>query len=427
MTADVDLGLLHDLNRNISSEGTIAVNATATGPATEPTVNGRIDLRNAAFQMLDMPNGLSKANGTILLAGDAARIESLTAQSGGGRINISGTVARSGDVYRYALQTRANNVHVRAQSGISATVNANLSLTGTTETSLLGGDVIIRSVGMTTRSDIGSMLTQAGSPPQTPTAPSGVVAGMKLNINVRMVPGAEFQTSLAQNLQVDADLTLRGTAATPGLLGRVNVSQGTLIFLGTKYTVNEGSVSFYNPSRIEPILNLSLETNARGVNVVLTVSGPVENMSLSYVSDPPLPFSEVVSLLAAGRTPTSDPVLVARQPPTPPQTFQQMGASALLGSTVTNPVAGQLQRVFGVSQLKIDPTFTSGSELPQARLTLQQQISSKLTFTYVTNLTKSDSQIVRVEWAIDPQWSAIASRQENGMVGVDLFYKRRFR
>ena len=50
-----------------------------------------------------------------------------------------------------------------------------------------------------------------------------------------------------------------------------------------------------------------------------------------------------------------------------------MGESALVGAAVANPVAGQLQRVFGVSQLKIDPTFVSGSELPQARLTLQQQ------------------------------------------------------
>ena len=95
--------------------------------------------------------------------------------------------------------------------------------------------------------------------------------------------------------------------------------------------------------------------------------------------------------------------------------------------TVANPLANRLQRVFGVSQLKIDPTFTSGSELPQARLTLQQQIANGLTFTYITNLTRTDSQIVRVEWALNPQWSLIATREENGLFGVDFFYKRRFR
>src|SRR5262249_38727090 len=141
-----------------------------------------------------------------------------------------------------------------------------------------------------------------------------------------------------------------------------------------------------------------------------------ENMNLSYHSDPPLQFSEIVALLGAGKTPTSDPVLVANQPATPPQSFTQMGESALVGAAVANPISGQLQRVFGVSQLKIDPTFVSGSELPQARLTLQQQVATNLTFTYITDLTRSDSQILRVEWAINPQWSAVAAREQNGLV-----------
>jgi len=205
----------------------------------------------------------------------------------------------------------------------------------------------------------------------------------------------------------------------------VTMNQGQFVFFGTKYKVNEGSVSFFNPNKIEPVLNLNLETSARGVQVTLAVTGPIQNMSLAYQSDPPLPFEEIVGLLAAGRVPTSDPVLVARQPAQPAQSFQQMGASAVMSTAVTNPVAGQLQRVFGVSQIKIDPTFTSGSELPQARLTLQQQVSTNLTFTYVTNLTRSNPQIIRIEWAIDPRWSAIASRQENGLVALDLFYKRR--
>lgn len=209
------------------------------------------------------------------------------------------------------------------------------------------------------------------------------------------------------------------------MLGRVVVTQGELAFFGNKYSVNQATVSFYNPTRIEPILNLNLGTTVRGVSVVLMVTGPVQDMNLSYQSDPPLPFSEIVGLLAAGRLPTSDPVLLARESG-PSQTLPQMGASALLGSAVASPIANRLERVFGVTQLKIDPTFTSGSELPQARLTLQQQISPDLTFTYVTNVTRADPQIVRAEWTIDDNWSAIATRQENGMVGVDLFYKRRF-
>src|SRR5262249_29254276 len=193
------------------------------------------------------------------------------------------------------------------------------------------------------------------------------------------------------------------------------------------YNVSTGEVGFYDPLSIQPILNFSLETQAKGVTVVLNVTGPVDNMKLSYTSDPPLQFQEIVSLLASGKTPTSDPTILANQPSTPPQSFEQMGESALLSKAVADPLANRLQRVFGINQLKIDPTFTGGSDLPQARLTLQQQITPKLTFTYVTALNDPNTQIIRAEWALNPQWSAVVNRDQNGIVSLNFFFKKQFR
>src|SRR4029077_17051303 len=124
-------------------------------------------------------------------------------------------------------------------------------------------------------------------------------------------------------------------------------------------------------------------------------------------------FEEIVALLASGKPPTSDPTLLANQPSQPQQNFQQRGESALVNKALADPVSSRLQRVFGVSQLKIDPSFTSGSQLPQARVTLQQQVASNLTFTYITALDDPNTQIVRIEWTINPKFSAVANRDEN--------------
>ncbi len=204
----------------------------------------------------------------------------------------------------------------------------------------------------------------------------------------------------------------------------MNITEGKLAFFGSTYTVNSGTIAFYNPTRIEPVLDISLGTQAKGVDVTLRVTGPVDNMKLSYTSDPPLRFEEIVSLLASGKTPTSDPTLLANQPSQPPQSFQQMGESALVSKAIADPLANRLQRVFGVSQLKIDPTFTSGSELPQAQLTLQQQVAQNLTFTYVTQLNNANAQTIRVEMTFNPQWSAVAQRDENGIFSINFLYKR---
>jgi translocation and assembly module TamB len=79
-----------------------------------------------------------------------------------------------------------------------------------------------------------------------------------------------------------------------------------------------------------------------------------------------------------------------------------------------------------VSKLKIDPQVTGTSGTPQATLTLQQQITSEITFTYIQDVTQGNPQIIRMEWAINPRWSAIAARDVTGEFNLDLFYKKRF-
>jgi translocation and assembly module TamB len=64
--------------------------------------------------------------------------------------------------------------------------------------------------------------------------------------------------------------------------------------------------------------------------------------------------------------------------------------------------------------------------VPQARLTLEQQVSTVVTVTYITNLSVTNQQIVRVQWDLGKQWSVVALRDENGAFSVDFQYRRRF-
>ena len=426
LNATTNLSLLQGLDRDVSSSGSVAVIATVRGTASTPLVNGRLELHNASIHHMEFPNGISNANGVATFNGNSVSFQNVTAESGGGTLTIGGFAAFR-DVLRMGLRVNASNVRVRVQQGVSVVADANLNLTGTMEGSNVSGTVTIDQVNYNPRSDFGALLSSQAAPIQSPATPSPLLDSMRLEIRVRTSDAMAVQASLAQNLQSDADLRIRGTASHPGVLGRVSINEGEIAFFGSTYTVNTGTISFYNPTRIEPVMNISLQTKAKGVEVTLTVNGPIDNMKLSYTSDPPLQFQEIVGLLAAGRTPTSDPTLLANQPSPPPQSFQQMGESALVGKALADPVSSRLQRVFGVSQMKVDPTFTSGSELPQARLTLQQQISTNVTFTYVTALDDPNTQIIRAEWAFTQQWSAIATRDQNGIVSINFYYKKQFR
>jgi translocation and assembly module TamB len=86
-----------------------------------------------------------------------------------------------------------------------------------------------------------------------------------------------------------------------------------------------------------------------------------------------------------------------------------------------------LQRFFGASRVKIDPTLTGADYLPQARLIIEQPVSQDLTLTYITNLNRTEEQIVQIEWDFNRRWSAIATREASGVFGIDVIYRRRFK
>jgi translocation and assembly module TamB len=421
-----DLALVREFSRDFNASGSLSADATVRGPFDAPQVNGRMEIHDAAMDIAGLPNGISKANGVVLFTGERATIQSLSGETGGGKIEITGFAGYGGGPVIFRLHAQAAQVRVRYPEGVSTIADASLNLTGTSDRSMLAGTVTVRHAGFNPEADVGSLLAQSAEPVRTPSARTGFLGGLNFDVQINTSFDTQVESSLTQNLQAEANLRLRGTATNPALIGRINITQGQMMFFGTRFTINQGSIAFYNPLRVDPVLNVDLETRARGIDVMLTVSGPLNKLNLTPRSDPPLQFNEIVALLATGRNPTSDPALLAAQSTTP-QSWQQMGASALLGQAITSPVAGRLQRFFGVSNLRIDPTLPGLETNPQARLTLEQQVTPDLTFTYITNVTTSNPQVVRVEWSLSKQWSVVALREENGLFGLDFFYKRRFR
>jgi translocation and assembly module TamB len=426
VNAKIGLGVLPNFDRDIYSSGDVSLDATVRGTISQPVTNGQVVLRDAAFNYSGMPNGISNANGTAVFSGTNASIRNLTAESGGGQLTITG-FAQYSDTSRFGLRVKATHVRTRVQEGASIVSSADLQVAGTSRNSVISGTAVIDQVNYNPQTDIALLLSRGTPQVETDSTPTKLLQNMRLDVRVRTSSGLAVRADIAQGVSATADLRLQGTVLRPGVRGLVTVNEGTLVFFGSSYKVDNGTITFYNPLQIEPILDISLETETQGVNVVVRVTGPIYNLKLSYTSNPPLQFQEIVGLLAGGRTPTSDPTLLANQPQVPQSSFGQMGESAALGEAVTNPMAGRLQRVFGISQLKVDPAFQGGSEIPTARLELQQRISNNLTFTYTSALDDPNGEIVKIEWAFDPKWSAVATRDQNGIFSVNFLYKRQFR
>ena len=134
--------------------------------------------------------------------------------------------------------------------------SANLSLSGTTERSLLAGSVTVLRSGFTPRTDLGSLLAESSRGASTPKEANRFLANMQIDVKVRTAPETQFTTSLTRDLQAEANLQIRGTGARPVALGRITISQGDINFFGNKYSIKRGEVSFYNPTKVEPTLDI---------------------------------------------------------------------------------------------------------------------------------------------------------------------------
>lgn len=421
----LNLALAETFSRDLTSTGELLINATVRGTFTSPDVSGRAELQKGDFHYAGFSNGLTNASAVIAFNGTRGNIQSLHAESGGGTVDATGFAAVTGGLFAFRLEAKAKEVRLRYPEGVSTVSDSDITVAGTSQRSEASGTVVVHRVAINPKSDVSAILESAVQPMKPPEASGGVLDNMNLDVQIQTAADVAFETSVAQSIDADANLRLRGTVTNPAVLGRINITQGELVFFGNKYAINQGSVSFFNPAKIDPILNVDLQTKARGVTVTLTLSGPINKLNLSYRSDPPLQWADIVALLATGRTPT-DPTLAVRDTGQP-QNLQQMGASALIGQAIANPVAGNLQRFFGVSRIKIDPQLIGITGSPEARLTIEQQVTPDLLFTYISDVSSTSTQLFQVQWDFNRRWSAILTREENGYVGVDFAFKKRFK
>ncbi|MGD0435428.1 MAG: translocation/assembly module TamB domain-containing protein [Bryobacteraceae bacterium] len=422
----INLSILQIFNPDLLASGESVIGVRVRGPLTEPEVEGRLELQKASLFLRDFANGVNDANGLILFDRNRATVQNLTAVTGGGKINFEtgSFVGFRGSALLYRLQATAENVRYRSQDGVSLTVNAAMGLVGTSDNSVLSGSVTVMRTVLNPRTDVGSLLASTARPVSEPLTPNEYLHGIQFDVRIVSAPSLQLETSLTRNIQADVNLRVRGTPDRPVILGDVTVSSGEIEFFGNKYSINRGEVNFYNPARIEPVIDMDLETRVRGIAVNIRFAGSLNKMNFSYSSDPPLQANEIIALLAVGRTPSTTGPL-STSPTSTNTAYLATGSNPLLVQAI-GP-SGRLGKLFGVGHIKIDPQLTDITSVPQARLTYEQQVSADITLTYITNLAVTNQQIVRIEYDLNKRWSVVALRDENGAFGIDFQYKKRFK
>jgi translocation and assembly module TamB len=419
-SGSVNLKLAETLDPDLTASGTTTFQMEAHGPLKSPELEGRVDFQNGSLSLEDVPNGLSQLHGTLVFNQNQLEVKSLTAMSGGGLLSVSGSLAYQHGIYA-DLSVQGNGIRIRYPQGVSSLADATFRLQGSQNNLLLSGDVLITRFTVSPDLDIAALASQANAV-QTIAPPDAPSNHIRLDVHIASSPQLNFQNAYAK-LAGDIDLRLRGTVASPSLLGRVSITEGSATIAGTRYDLQRGDILFTNPVRIEPTIDLDATARVEDYDITLGVHGTPEKPAVTWRSDPPLPEADVVALLALGRTGSQQRLYTQQQE----QSLTNPTTDALLGGALNATVSSRVQKLFGAGSVKVDPNYLGALGNSTSRIIVEEQLGRNLALTYATNVNTTQQQLIQAEVAINRHVSVVVARDESGVFSMVVKATRRFR
>ncbi|MCP2521117.1 translocation/assembly module TamB, partial [SCandidatus Aminicenantes bacterium Aminicenantia_JdfR_composite] len=238
-----------------------------------------------------------------------------------------------------------------------------------------------------------------------------------LDINIRSEKDCWINNSFG-TIECKFNLRIFGNVNSPSLLGEITALRGKLFFQDRIFNLIEGKIDFINPlNPSNPEINFKAETFVKDYRVLFSLKGPVNHLKPELSSSPPLPPEEILALLALGeafkRTYSYDK-------------STQLSISSLLSFKLTEGITNRAKKIFGIDWFKISPVLIGSIPQTTPRLSLGKKITEDITILYSTNLSTHRKDYLFLEWKFAKDISIIAIRDEEGRIGLDVKFHKRF-
>jgi translocation and assembly module TamB len=323
---------------------------------------------------------------------------------------------------RWRFGINAEAIRVTYPEDVRSVIDGQLALQGNQQLQVLSGTVNVRRAEYTTDVELSDLLAlneehSRGTFSATTGTGGRGTSPIRLDLTVEARDSIIVRNNLA-DVVASASLALSGPMDDPVIDGRATVTHGTINFRNGEYQVTRGVVRF--PGRLggDITFDLLAESEIKGYRVSIGLSGTPDKPYPVLRSEPPLPETQIVSLVLTGD-------LGSSAEGTSAISQSSVGlASSLLSEAVSRSVEKRTSKLFGINRFQIDPLV--GGTSPSARLTLGRQVNKNLSIIYSTNITSGQEQVIQIEYRISDRFSVVATRDERGAFGMDFRVRKRF-
>jgi hypothetical protein len=410
--------------------GGVDLLATIRGTLDDPQLNGQGELRDARLVVPQFPSSFEEIRGTLLFNRDEVVVENLRARLGGGRLLASGRIGlpQEGEALQYRLQVLAQDLSLRYPEGFLIRGGAELALVGSGTGRQIRGTVNLDRAFYLEDVEVGTyqLLRQVLQRERVQVADTDeALAATTLNVLVRGPDALRVRNNIA-NLRGDIDLAVRGTLAKPVIFGRVEIDRGgTLVYADNEYEVERGLLTFSNPYRIDPVIDLVAHTKVKSFDITLNISGTIDRpngLNVDFTTDAGLADLEVLALIATGEQLESREGALA--PGTGTGGFR---AEEFLAGQAASVVSKRVGKLFGFDRFRISPlSAETGRAVSGVGITVGKRLSRNLFVTYTSRPATAEGDLLQAEWQVADNITLIFTAQENNTYAVDVQWERRF-
>lgn len=295
-------------------DGTIAVDVRVAGTVGQPEMSGAaaLDLQGARFDNVNVP-ALGAFKARIGFAENTVRFNAFEGELGGGTFKLTGAIQLPKLTEPvFDLRLAADEVLVKRDDSMTVRADGDVTLAGPLAAATLGGTLFVTHSRFFKEIDILPIALPGKAKPAPKTAkvvstgvsfPNAPLRDWKFDLAIKTRPGDAFliRGNLA-NGAAALDLKLAGTGLAPYLDGSIRIEQFKASLPFSTLTVSRGFIYFKKDAPFQPSLELQADSQTRDYLVHAYIYGTTTDPEIQLSSEPPLPYADIVALLATGVT-----------------------------------------------------------------------------------------------------------------------------
>jgi autotransporter translocation and assembly factor TamB len=284
-----------------------------TGTPESPSVAGWIKLEPIGFTLRGTSREFGIKSGLITIVNKRIRIKEVRGTVDGGTFVADGRIKlKSKWPYDMSISLRGQSIPVKKSRSYELELNTNLRLRVVDGKASISGLVDVADGRFTETFDVVSraFLKRRVFEQRAPFWESNkLFRDAKLNITVSSHGPLLIKNNLA-DIRLEGNINLRGTPLKPKFGGQIRAESGTfrIPFLRGQFSVRSGDLDFDHPfgfgETYVKIVGETTYTDTSDTEHTITVSleGPVSRIGIKLSSSTGLNQSQVLMLLASGRT-----------------------------------------------------------------------------------------------------------------------------